>query len=132
MNDKQMELISDCCGAPLIGSLEDPFCRDCKEHCRIADDEDTVKRFVVHFVLQRRWFMEIKTGSKLIEYRAITPYWTARLTRRQVTHAAFSCGYSIRGRFVRPVTKIDIGFCPYPGWTGDFYRVHLEPLNAQA
>ena len=87
---------------------------------------------VVHFVLQRHWHAEMLAGRKDIEYRAITPYWTARLMRRPVTHAAFSRGYTARGRFVRPVTRIDIGPCPYPGWTGDFYRVHLGPIMHNA
>jgi len=91
-----------------------------------------MKPLVVHFVLKRHWHAEMLAGRKDIEYRAITPYWTARLTRRPVTHAAFSCGYTARGRFVRPVTKIDIGPCPYPGWTGNFYRVHLGPIMPNA
>lgn len=87
---------------------------------------------VVHFVLKRHWHGEMLAGRKDIEYRAITPYWTARLTRRQVTHAEFSRGYTTRGRFIRPVTLIDIGPCPYPGWTVDFYRVHLGPIMHNA
>ena len=83
---------------------------------------------VVHFVLTRHWYAEMLAGRKDIEYREITPYWSSRLTRRKVTHAAFSCGYTARGRFVRPVTMIDIGPCPYRGWTGEFYRVHLGPI----
>ena len=88
---------------------------------------------VAHFVLKRHWHAEMLAGRKDIEYRAITPYWTARLMRHlrggpKVTHAAFSRGYTARGRFIRPVTLIDIGPCPYPGWTGDFYRVHLGPI----
>jgi len=71
-------------------------------------------------------------GRKDIEYRDITPYWKARLMRRRVTHAAFSRGYTARGRFVRPVTHIDIGPCPYPGWTGNFYRIHLGPIMHNA
>ena len=91
-----------------------------------------MKPLVVHFVLKRHWHAEMLAGRKDIEYRAITPYWTARLTRRPVTHAAFSRGYTARGRFVRPVTLIDIGPCPYPGWTGNFYRVHLGPIMPNA
>lgn len=26
------------------------------------------------------------------------------------------------------VVKIDIGPCPIPGWTGDFYRIHFTEL----
>lgn len=85
---------------------------------------------IVHFILKRHWHSETRAGRKDIEYRAITPYWTARLIKpgHRITHAVFSCGYTARGRFTRPVTLIDIGPCPYPGWTGDFYRVHLGPI----
>ena len=96
---------------------------------RRANNVDPV---VVHFVLKRHWHTEMLSGRKDIEYRAITPFWTARLMRRPVTHAAFSRGYTARGRFIRPVTQIDIGPCPYPGWTGDFYRVHLGPIMPNA
>ena len=85
----------------------------------------------IHFVLQRHWFEEIESGRKTVEYREITPYWTARLTRPDITHAAFSRGYIKRHRITRPVLKIDIGPCPYPGWTGDFYRIHLAPLTTK-
>ena len=84
----------------------------------------------VHFVLQRHWYEEMRAGRKDIEYRSVTPYWTARLMRDPVTHAVFGWGYTAKGRFMRQVTKIDIGPCPYPGWTGDFYRVHLGPIVA--
>ena len=86
----------------------------------------------VHFVLARHWHAEMLAGRKDIEYRAITSYWTARLARRPVTHAAFSRGYTTNGRFVRTVTRIDIGPCPYPKWTGDFYRDHLGPIMHNA
>ncbi|NQU75725.1 MAG: hypothetical protein HQ546_05365 [Planctomycetes bacterium] len=89
-------------------------------------------RHVVHFVLKRHWHQEMLAGHKDIEYRAVTPYWTARLAHRPVTHAAFSRGYTARGRFVRTVTKIDIGPCSYPGWAGDFYCVHLGPIMRNA
>jgi hypothetical protein len=86
---------------------------------------------VVHFVLKRHWHAEMLAGRKDIEYRAVTPYWTARLMRRPIRWARFSRGYNAHGAFIRPVIKIDIGPCPYPGWTGDFYRVHLGPIIEQ-
>lgn len=88
-----------------------------------------MKGATVHFILTRHWYDEMVQGRKDIEYRAVTPYWTARLTRRPVTHAVFSLGYTARVRIVRPVNAIDIGPCPYSGWTGDFYRVHLGPIE---
>lgn len=27
------EPVSDCCGADMLGSDEDPICSECKEHC---------------------------------------------------------------------------------------------------
>ncbi len=84
---------------------------------------------VAHFVLRRHWYEEMQRGRKDIEYRSVTPYWTARLTGRTITHAIFSCGYTKLTRFVRPVIKIDIGPCPYPGWVGEFYRIHLAPMQ---
>jgi hypothetical protein len=88
-----------------------------------------MKREVVYFVLTRRWHAEMLAGRKDVEYRRVTSYWTARLMGRTITHAAFSCGYTTRGRIVRPVTGIDIGPCPYPGWTGSYYRIHLGPAE---
>lgn len=87
-----------------------------------------MKPVVVHFVLKGHWYTEMLAGRKDIEYRAVKPYWTARLATRPVTHAAFSRGFTTKGRLIRTVTKIDIGPCPYSGWTGDFYRVHLGPI----
>jgi hypothetical protein len=83
----------------------------------------------MHFSLEGHWFDEMKAGRKDIEYRSVTPYWTARLTRVPITHAVFSRGYSAKERFTRPVLSIDVGPCPYPGWTGDFYRIHLGPIE---
>jgi hypothetical protein len=86
------------------------------------------KMRVVFFVLKGPWYDEIEAGRKRIEYRAVTPYWTARLCGKKITHAIFSRGYSRRNRLLRRVTKIDIGPCPYPGWNGRFYRVHLQEI----
>ena len=69
---------------------------------------------VVFFTLTRHWFNQMLAGEKDIEYREVTPYWTARLTKRPITHAVFSCGYTRHGRIVRPVYGIDVGPCPYP------------------
>jgi hypothetical protein len=82
----------------------------------------------VHFVLKSHWHAEMRAGRKDVEYRAVTPYWMKRLTGRRITHATFSRGYTRAGRFTRPVTSIDVGPCPYPGWVGSYYRVHLGPI----
>jgi len=33
----------------------------------------------LHLTLMKKWFDEILTGKKKIEYREIKPYWTTRL-----------------------------------------------------
>lgn len=84
---------------------------------------------VLHLVLKQPWFDQIRTGAKDIEYRTATPYWKARLEGRSFTHACFSHGYTRHGRVVRRITKIDRGPCPYPGWPGECFRIHLEPMK---
>lgn len=34
---------------------------------------------ILHLTLLRKWFDEIASGKKKIEYREIKPYWTKRL-----------------------------------------------------
>jgi len=79
----------------------------------------------VHFILDGYWYMKFISGEKTIEYRKITPYWTKRLTGKTITHGVFRYGYS-KISFTRKIKRIDIGPCPYPGWIGDYYRIHLE------
>ena len=89
-----------------------------------------VDAVVIHFVLRQYWFNEMLAGRKDIEYRSITPYWTARLIKRNPTIAIFRVGYqSTRRRMMRRILAIDTGPCPYPGWHGEFYRIHLSPMN---
>jgi len=85
-------------------------------------------RSVVFFVITRHWLSLMLAGKKDIEYRDVTPYWTARLTKRPITHAVFSPGYTKLGRIARLVCGIDVGSCPYPGWKGEYYRISLGPI----
>lgn len=34
---------------------------------------------VLYLSIMRRWFNEILSGKKKVEYREATPYWTSRL-----------------------------------------------------
>ena len=89
-----------------------------------------VQPVVIHFVLRQHWFNEMLAGRKDIEYRAITPYWTARLIKHRPTIAIFRVGYqSTKRRIMRGILDIDTGPCPYPDWHGEFYRVHLFPMD---
>lgn len=85
---------------------------------------------VVHLVLTHHWYDEMTAGRKHIEYRAITPHWKRLLwdRREQITYARFSRGYTST-TITRPVRIIDIGPCPYDGWHGEYYRLHLGPVK---
>lgn len=40
-----MSIVSECCGAPLLGNCEDYICADCLEHCGAEEEfeEDETK-----------------------------------------------------------------------------------------
>lgn len=80
----------------------------------------------VHFILKSVWFEQTKDGTKNVEYRPVTPRWTAILSKNPNV-AIFSRGYTKIGRVVRVIEKIDVGPCPIPHWSGDYYRIHLAP-----
>ena len=53
----------------------------------------------LHLTLHKKWFDEILSGKKKIEYREIKPYWTKRLVNpdgsyKQFTNIIFKNGYS--------------------------------------
>ena len=79
-----------------------------------------------HFILKSVWFEQIKDGTKNIEYRPVTHRWSAILSK-EPNVAIFSRGYTRLGRVVRVIEKIDIGRCPIPHWSGEYYRIHLAP-----
>lgn len=83
----------------------------------------------ISLVLTYHWFDEMAAGRKDIEYRAVKPYWRRRIwnRRHELTRALFSRAYSAT-RLNREIIRIDIGPCPYPGWRGKYYRLHLVPL----
>jgi len=37
----EYELLSDCCGAEMLGSEEDPICSECREHCEPFEIDPT-------------------------------------------------------------------------------------------
>jgi len=77
-------------------------------------------------VLNYSWYDMIVQGLKTVEYRAIKDFWKERLWARRdlITNVTFLRGFTEIG-VCYPVKKIDIGECPYPGWDGDYYRVHF-------
>ena len=81
----------------------------------------------LNLVLSYYWFEEMVAGRKYVEYRAVTPHWTRLIWKRrdQITHARFSKGYTST-TITRRVLFVSRGSCPYEGWNGDFYRLHLD------
>ena len=49
---------------------------------------------VLHLNLYKKYFDEIASGKKTIEYRDITPYWTTRLSNKKYDYIYFRNGYS--------------------------------------
>ena len=49
---------------------------------------------VLHLNLYRKYFDEIASGIKTIEYRDITPYWIKRLSNKNYDYIYFRNGYS--------------------------------------
>jgi hypothetical protein len=90
----------------------------------------------LHLVLTRHWYDETAAGRKRVEYRSTTePFggkpsiWYARLWLKRHTFkfVRFSRAYTSTTQ-TYAVVKIDIGTCPIPGWSGDFYRIHFTDL----
>jgi len=48
---------------------------------------------VLHLSIMRRWFDEILSGQKKVEYREATPYWTNRLEGKHFDEVKFRNGY---------------------------------------
>lgn len=99
----------------------------------------------IMFNLLWQWYTQIANREKSVEYRVIKPYWTSRLRNAlggqlpvkggkeiwptdllavfRLGYGGYNCAYP---DIVRRVMYIDIGPCPYAGWTGDYYRIHFE------
>jgi hypothetical protein len=54
--------------------------------------EDGMAR-VLHLSLERRFFDQIATGQKDLEFRKYTPYWYKRLADRLFDEIVFTNGY---------------------------------------
>lgn len=54
--------------------------------------------------VRKRWFDEIKSGSKKFEYRLVTDYWAKRLEGRKYNFVVVCLGYPARGDKSRRLT----------------------------
>lgn len=81
---------------------------------------------VLHLMLHGKWFDAVRQGGKRVEYRQIKSRWTKQIwdKRDRLNILVLHRGYT--ANVIRAtITRIDIGPCPYPGWDGDYYRVHF-------
>ena len=84
--------------------------------------------------LTREWFAKIWNGEKRTEYRAVKPYWTKRIGAwvgdNEPRFILFQIGYAKDGpRLLVQTTCVDVGPCPYTGWSGDFYRINFDIIQ---
>jgi len=75
---------------------------------------------VLHLTLHRKWFDAIADGEKLVEYRAINPYWDKRLCpgglARVFDEIHFRNGYSQAAPWMRVAWKV-LSFATWEGAT---------------
>lgn len=55
----------------------------------------------LYLPVQRRWFEEIKAGSKTEEYREVTPFWMARLQGKTFDRIVITLGYPSKDNLAR-------------------------------
>lgn len=80
----------------------------------------------LHLMLHGKWFDATQHGDKRVEYRQIKPRWTKQIWEKRNTLTALVLHRGYTSNVIRAtITKIDIGPCPYPGWEGDYYRIHF-------
>lgn len=79
------------------------------------------------FNLRKCWYDAIQSGEKRIEYRSVKPYWEKRLAKLgDGSVVAFKNGYGYAApTLYAHVVSIDKGACPYPGWDGEYFRIHF-------
>ena len=83
----------------------------------------------LHLVLTEHWFDETKSGHKRTEYRAMSDHWQRLIweRREQLKHVKFQRAFAKNPqRMTFDISNIDIGPCPIPGWSGEYYRIHFK------
>lgn len=61
----------------------------------------------LHLTIRRRWFDDIISGKKCIEFRDVKSYWTKRIEGREYDEIHFRNGYGKDAPFMR---------VEYQGW----------------
>lgn len=84
----------------------------------------------LHLMLHGIWFDTVLHGDKRMEYRPMTPRWAKQIWGKRGTLKTLLLHRGYTANVIRAeITLIDVGPCPcpYPGWPGDYYRVHFRP-----
>ncbi len=82
--------------------------------------------------MKREWFAKIWNGEKTVEYREFKPHWIRRIgdwanAAPLTKFVEMRLGYYRNApAMLIQVYRVDIGKCPYPGWDGQYYRLHFE------
>lgn len=76
----------------------------------------------LYLPLHRRWFEEIKAGTKTEEYREVNPYWMRRLAGRTFRNVILTLGYPKRHdterRMVLPWRGYTVKTIEHTQWAG--------------
>ena len=75
----------------------------------------------LRLTLHKKWFDEIASGEKRIEYRENKPYWNTRLDGKEFEAVCFKNGYSSKAPMMIIECKQIIKFA-------DLYHIHLGEI----
>ncbi len=88
---------------------------------------------ILHLSLKAEYFNAIKDGTKLEEFRLITPYWSKRLIWRHYDAIEFTLGYpkadDMGRRLFRPWRGCSVREISHPHFGPDPVMVFAMPVN---
>lgn len=62
-----------------------------------------MSNLVLH--LEKRYFDQIKSGEKIVEYRQVNDYWSKRLIGKDFDNIVLLCGYPKNGDVNRTIIR---------------------------
>jgi len=77
----------------------------------------------LNLTLHKKWFDEIASGKKRVEYRENKPYWNARLDGKEFQTVRFKNGYSSAA----PQVVVE---CKQIVKKSDFYHIRLGEIRS--
>ena len=81
---------------------------------------------VLHLTLYKKYFDQILSGEKTIEFRKITPYWKKRLENREYEYIHFVNGYGKDKPWmdveIKEIEKEDVYYEEYKIYLGEVLR----------